>query len=178
MKTMETYCVSCKKYTTNENSSVRKTNQNRLMLLSNFAICGKKKSTFIKNKELSNDLFKMNKIINKFLLTGHKFMPELHLRHHGFSYSGRGPRKRIQKLRETDNLKHLYRNELDKAGFAHDAAYSDSKELGKRTISDNILKDRNRNYDEYQRALASMVYKFFDNRILSDSHKQSESKCK
>ena len=28
---METYCVSCKKYTGNENLSVRKTNQNRLM---------------------------------------------------------------------------------------------------------------------------------------------------
>ena len=41
---METYCVSCKKYTANENSSVRKTKQNRLMLLSNCNICGKKKS--------------------------------------------------------------------------------------------------------------------------------------
>ena len=44
---METYCVSCKKYTADENSSVRKTNQNRLMLFSNYPICGKKKSTFI-----------------------------------------------------------------------------------------------------------------------------------
>ena len=51
---METYCVSCKKYTANENSNVRKTKQNRLMLLSNCNICGKKKSTFIKNKELNN----------------------------------------------------------------------------------------------------------------------------
>ena len=37
---MEKYCVSCKKYTANESSSVRKTKQNRLMLLSNCAICG------------------------------------------------------------------------------------------------------------------------------------------
>ena len=51
---MEAYCVSSKKYTTNENSNVRKTKQNRLMLLSNCSICGKKKSTFIKNKELHN----------------------------------------------------------------------------------------------------------------------------
>ena len=29
----------------------------------------------------------MNKIINKFLLTGDKFMPELHLKHSGFTYS-------------------------------------------------------------------------------------------
>ena len=39
---METYCVSCKKNTGNENSNVRKAKQNRLMLLSNCAICGKK----------------------------------------------------------------------------------------------------------------------------------------
>ena len=45
---METYCVSCKKYTANENSSVRKTKQNRLILW------GKKKTTFVKNKELHN----------------------------------------------------------------------------------------------------------------------------
>ena len=30
---METYCVSCKKYTENENSKFRKTKRNRLMLL-------------------------------------------------------------------------------------------------------------------------------------------------
>ena len=52
---METYYVSCKKYTANENSSVRKTEENRLMLLSKCAICGKRKSIFIKNQELSND---------------------------------------------------------------------------------------------------------------------------
>ena len=51
---METYCVSCKKCTVSENSSVRKTKQNRLMLLSNCAISGKRKSTFMKNKELHN----------------------------------------------------------------------------------------------------------------------------
>ena len=88
----------------------------------------------------------MNKIINKFLLTGDKFMPELHLKQPGFTYSACGPftkhRERIQKFRETGNLKHLYRNELDKACFAHDAAYSESKDLAKRTISDKILKDR------------------------------------
>ena len=47
---METYCVSCKKYAGNNNSNVRKTKQNILMLLSNCAVCDKKKSTFIKNE--------------------------------------------------------------------------------------------------------------------------------
>ena len=46
---MESYCVNCKKNTENENSSVRKSKQ-RLALLSNCALCGKKKSTFIKIK--------------------------------------------------------------------------------------------------------------------------------
>ena len=36
---METYCVSCKKNIANKNSSVRKTKQNRLILLSNGTIC-------------------------------------------------------------------------------------------------------------------------------------------
>ena len=40
---MEIYCVSCTKYTANENSSLRKTKQNRLILLSNCTVCGKKK---------------------------------------------------------------------------------------------------------------------------------------
>ena len=96
-------------------------------------------------------------------------MPELHSKQPGFIYSAfTKHRERIKKNRETGNLKHLYRNELDKAYFAHDAAYYDSKDLPKRTISEKIPKERpfqiarNCNYDEYQRALAIMVYKFFD----------------
>ena len=102
-------------------------------------------------------------------LPGGKLIPELHLKQPGFTYSACGPftkhHERIQKFRETGNLKHLHRNELDEACFAHDAAYSDGKDLIKRTIPDKILKDRaykiarNRNYDEYQRTLASMGYK-------------------
>ena len=60
----------------------------------------------------------MNKIINKFLLTGDTFMPELHLKQPGFTYSTYEPFtkhcKIIQKFRETGNLKHSYRNELEK----------------------------------------------------------------
>ena len=33
----------------------------------------------------------MNEIINKFLLTGDKYMPEMHLRQPGFTYSACGP---------------------------------------------------------------------------------------
>ena len=90
----------------------------------------------------------MNKTINKFLLTGGKFMPELHLKQLGFTYSACGPftkhRERNKKFRETKNLKHLYRNELDKACLANDVGYSESKYLAKRTILDKILKDKMR----------------------------------
>ena len=69
----------------------------------------------------------MNKINNKFLLTGDKFMSELYLKQPGFTHSACGSFtkhcERIQKFRETDNLKHLYRNELDKACFAHDLIF-------------------------------------------------------
>ena len=59
-------------------------------------------------------------------------------------------------------------NELDEAFFAHDAAYSDSKDFAKRTISGKTFKDRayeitiNPIYNGYQRGLASIVYKMFD----------------
>ena len=39
---MERYCVNCKKYTVNENWSVKRTKQNRLMLLPNCTVCGMK----------------------------------------------------------------------------------------------------------------------------------------
>ena len=48
----------------------------------------------------------------------------------------------FRNLEKAGYLKHLYRNELDKSCFAHDAAYSDSKDLGKITISNKILKDK------------------------------------
>ena len=65
----------------------------------------------------------------------------------------------------------MYKNELDKACFVHDAAYSDSKDLIKRTIADKNLKNKafdnakDPKYDGYQRGLASVVYKFFDSKV-------------
>ena len=48
--------------------------------------------------------------------------------------------KEFNKFRETANLKHLHRNELEKACFAHDAAYSDSKDLVKKNYSRQVFK--------------------------------------
>ena len=118
----------------------------------------------------------MNNIINKFLLVGNTFMPEMHLREPQFTYSACGPftkhKQRIQKFKETGDRNCIYKNELDKARFAHDVAYSDSKHLTKRTVADKMLRNKAFNiakdpkYDGYQRGLASMVYKFFDKNLL------------
>ena len=114
----------------------------------------------------------MNEIVNKFLLAGDKFIPEMHLRQPGFSYSACGPftknKKRTQKFKETGDSRYICQNELDKACFQHDMAYGDFKDLTRRTASDKILRvkafniAKNPKYDGYERELLAMVYKFFD----------------
>ena len=44
---MNTYCLSCKKYTRNINPKVIKTKNCRKMMLSRCSICDNKKSTFV-----------------------------------------------------------------------------------------------------------------------------------
>ena len=48
---MKTFCVKCRKDTENVNPIVSKTSNDRTMILSKRAICGSKKSRFIKNQE-------------------------------------------------------------------------------------------------------------------------------
>ena len=76
----------------------------------------------------------MNKIINKFLLTGDKFMPEMHLKDPIVStYSAFGPftkhKQRIQRFLGTRNTDYIHKNELDKACFQHDMVYNKYKDL-------------------------------------------------
>ena len=90
------------------------------MLLSKCVVCDSKKSKFIKDQEARgllsslgrmtplsktpllgplcfksiqqvNTRYKMNEIANKFLLAGDKFMPEMHIRKPGYTYSACGP---------------------------------------------------------------------------------------
>ena len=130
----------------------------------------------------------MNNVINKFLLAGDKVMPEMHLRQPQITYSACGPftkhKQRIQKFKETGDTNYIYKNELGNACFAHNAAYSNSKDLTKRTVADKILKNRAFNiandpkYDGYQRGLASMAYKFFDSKVASLDEKSAGSGAK
>ena len=86
----------------------------------------------------------MNEIVNKFLLVGDKFMPEIHLKQPGFTYSGCSSftksKEKIEKIFQTGNTDFIYRNELDKACFQHDIAYGKSKDLTNRTQSDKVLR--------------------------------------
>ena len=121
---MKSYCLKCKKDTQNINPRVLNTSNGKTMLLSKCPKCGSKKPKFIKNQEvkglssnlntrtplfkillLGNILFqkyKMNEIVNKLLLAEDKFMPEMHLKEPGFTYSACGSfiknKERIQKF--------------------------------------------------------------------------------
>ena len=120
-------------------------------------------------------------VINKLLLAGDKFMTEIRLRQPQFTYGACGPftkhEQRIQKFKETGDTNYIYMNESDKACFVHDAAYSNSKDIKKRTVADKILKNKafdiakDPKYDGYQRGLASMVYKFFDSKVSGSGAK-------
>ena len=48
---MKSYCLKCRKHTENINPIVSKTSNARTILLSKCAVCGGKKSRFIKNQE-------------------------------------------------------------------------------------------------------------------------------
>ena len=80
---------------------VLKTKNSEAMLLSKRAISDSKKSRFLKEQEakrlLSNlglknsiNVYKMNDIVNKFLLAGDEFMPGMHLKQTIFTYRAWG----------------------------------------------------------------------------------------
>ena len=51
MYKMESYCLKCKKYTENVDLEISSTSNGKAMILSKCAICGSKRSRFIKNQE-------------------------------------------------------------------------------------------------------------------------------
>ena len=150
------YCLKCRKNTESENPKVTRTKNGRIMLLLNCAVCDSEKSKFIKQQEaswlLSNLGIKTS--LSKIPLVG----PPLFIC--------------IKKV----NTMHKMNQVVNKILLAddkfmpdqNDLTYGDSKDLGRRTASDRILRDKafniakNPKYGGYQRGLASMGYKFFD----------------
>ena len=131
---MMSYCLKCKKDI--ESKEFQILAMVKKMLLLKCAKCGSKKSRLIKNQEakglLSNlgirtplskvpvlgdilfQKYKMNEIVNKFLLAGNKFMPEIHLKQPGFTYTACGlfteNKEKIQKFKETGDTNYVYKN--------------------------------------------------------------------
>ena len=114
--------------------------------------------------------YKMNTIVNKFLLAGDRFMPEMHLRQPGVTYRACSPftknkerikrfketgdsryiyqnkldknKERIKRFKETGDSRYIYQKKLDKVCFQHDMAYGDFKDLTRRTAADKVLRDK------------------------------------
>ena len=106
-------------------------------------------------------------------MVGDNFMPELHLWDPKVGkYFACGPftkhEQRINQFMKDGILSGIYKNELDKACFQHDAAYNTYKDLKNRTQADIVSKNKaykiatDARVDGFQRALASMVWKFFN----------------
>ena len=116
-----------------------------------------------------------NSDIIKFLLIGDKGMPELHLWDpKRKKYSACGPftrhQQRINDFMKDGKLSHIAKNKLDAACFQHDSEYNKYKDSVNRKQSDIILKNKalkiaaDPKVNGYQRSLAAMVYKFFNER--------------
>ena len=140
--------MKCTKITESKNQKVARTKNGIIMFLSKCAVCVSKKSKLIKEQEASGLLsslgikppvykipllgpllfyeYKMNEIVNKFLLAGDKFVPEVYLRQPGFTYRAcelfTKNKERIQIFKEAGDSRYIYQNELDKACFQHDMA--------------------------------------------------------
>ena len=56
---MESYCLKCKKHTKNINPQVSSTSNGKMMILSKCAICGSRKSKFIKKQDAKGLLRKL-----------------------------------------------------------------------------------------------------------------------
>ena len=88
----------------------------------------------------------MNEVINKFSLAGNKFMPEMHLRQPRFTHSAFRPftknKERIQKVKETEDSRYIYQNEVDQVLFQHDVGNGDLKDLPRKTACNKVLRDK------------------------------------
>ena len=75
----------------------------------------------------------MNKVVNKFWLTGNKSISEMHLKQLGFTYSTYGTftknKERITQFMQAGNTNYIFKNDFDKDSFQQNMAYGKYKEL-------------------------------------------------
>ena len=106
---MLSYWLKYRKNTESKMPKIEEIKSGRIVLSSNSAVCCNKKSRFIKGEEVSGwwssfgikipfsqnpvvgrilfEIYKINEILNTFLLAGGKFIPKMHLSEPGFALS-------------------------------------------------------------------------------------------
>ena len=97
----------------------------------------------------------------------------------GFTCSACGScmksKERIQKFKQTGNLRYIYQNDLDKACIQHDLPYGYLKNFPRRAASDKVLHDKafniakNPKYDEYPCGVIFMVDNFLDKKSFVEA---------
>ena len=102
-------------------------------------------------------------------------MPEMHLwdpkvkKHSACGLLTRHQQRIIEFMKD-GKLSHIAKNRLDAACFQHDSAYNKNKDSLNRKKSDVVLKNKaleiavNPKVNGYQGSLATMFYKFFNER--------------
>ena len=86
-------------------------------------------------------------MLNKLLLAGDKFMPGMHLRQLGFSYSACGPFDKNKERRKYSNKQEVQdilikQSVLDKTCFQYYMAYGDFKDLNIRTATCKVFSNK------------------------------------
>ena len=135
---MKTYCIVCKKDTENKNPKAFKTKNGILTLKSICSVCNNEGTDVLSSLGIRTPLSKIpglnilfqykktskenNEFINKFLLFGDKFMPEMHLWDPKIKkYFASGPfnkhKERTHQFVQDGRLSHLHKNQLHKLVF-------------------------------------------------------------
>ena len=139
---MLNHCLKSRKNAKVKNPIALKTKNGTIIFLLKCAVLDSKKLRFIKNQETSKLLSnlplksnlskipvfrdsskrnKMNEIINKYLVAGDTFMPEMYLRQPAFTYIACEPfiknKEIIQTFKESCVSRYIYQKELGKGCF-------------------------------------------------------------
>ena len=79
------------------------------------------------------------------------------------------------KFKEAEDSRNIGQNKLHKSCFQHDMAYEEFKDLPKRAVSDQALRDKafniakNPKYEGHQRGITPKIYKFFNKKYSGDA---------
>ena len=132
------YCVKCKSVTDSNNVEYVMSKNNRRMMKSTCAVCGGKKTTFVKSNTGGDIASTISKYTSNIKLPGQKFPGEIHLP--GMNFAGPGTRLDIR-LNNDLTPKDWSRpvDRVDNAAYHHDLAYTAYEDTPNRNIADREM---------------------------------------